>query len=141
MARPGYSIGTKAGGGGSVKSLIVSLHGMGLIAFAALTRKIALPESGVIQAITLNVAARGGTHSTSTVDVKSGSTSLLTALFDVAALTPGTPVEKLAANLTATGQAVVAKDAVISIVTAESGGTSPTWQGVDLQIDYVPVGD
>jgi ABC-type microcin C transport system permease subunit YejB len=141
MARPGYSLGTKAGGGGSVKSLIVSLHGMGLIAFAALTRKIALPESGVIQAITLNVAAVGGTYSTATVDVLSGASSLVTNKFDVAALTPGTPVEKLAADLTTAGKAVVAKDAVISIVTAVSGGSSPTWQGADIQIDYVPVGD
>lgn len=141
MARPGFGLGTKAGGGGQVKSLIVSLHGMGLIAFAALTRKIAMPESGTIIAITLNVAARGGTHSTSTLDVKAGATSLLSVLFDVAGLTPGTPVEKLAANLTATGQAAIAKDTILSLITAESGGSSPTWQGADLQIDYVPTGD
>jgi hypothetical protein len=135
MARPAYSAGSRG-----VRTLTVSLHGMGLIAFAALTRKIAMPERGIIIAITLNVAARGGTHGTSTVDVLSGASSLLTALFNVAGLTPGTPVEKLAADLTAAGVAAIAKDAVLSIVTAESGGTSPTWQGADLQIDYVPIG-
>lgn len=141
MARPGFSLGTKSGGGGQVKSLIVCLHGMGLIAVAAHIRKIAMPESGKIIAVTLNVAARGGTHVTTTVSLKSGSTELLTTLFDAAGLTPATPVEKLTADLTATGQAVIAKDAVLSVTVAESGGTSPTWQGVDLQIDYVPVGD
>ncbi len=140
MSRPGYSLGAKAGGGGQVKSLIVSLHGMGLIAFAAHTRKITMPETGKIIGITLNVAAKGGTHSTSTVDVKKASTSLLAAVFDVAALTAGTKVDKEGTALAAAADSV-AKDAVLSVILAESGGSSPTWQGVDIQIDYVALGD
>lgn len=133
MARQAYSIGSAP-----VKSLIVTLHGMGLIAFAAQVYKIAAPEAMQIIAITVNVGARGGTHVTSTLDVLSGATSLLAALFNVASLTPGTPVEKLPAVLSATGQATIAKDAVLSITAAESGGTNPTVAAVTVQIDYVP---
>lgn len=140
MSRPSYSLATKSGGGGQVKSLIVTLHGMGLIAFAALTRKIQMPETGKIVGIHFNVAAKGGTHVTSSVDVLKGATSLLAAAFDVDALVAGTPVDKEGTDLSAAADSV-AKDAVISIVTAEAGGTTPTWQGVDIQIDYVPLGD
>jgi hypothetical protein len=142
MSRPGYSLGAKAGGGGQVKSLIVTLHGMGLIAFTALTRKIQMPETGKIVGIHLNVAAKGGTFppGAATLDVKDGADSVLGAAFDVEALVAGTPADKEGSDLAAAAD-VVAKDAVISIVTAVTGGTSPTWQGADLQIDYVPLGD
>ena len=140
MARPGYSLGTKAGGGGQVKSLIVTLTSFTLEAFAAGTMAIKMPESGKIIGIDLSVGARGGTHSTSTVDVLEGATSLLAAVFDVAALTPLTAVAKEGAALAAAAD-VVAKDAEINITAAESGGTNPTWGRVNVQIDYVPVGD
>lgn len=143
MARPGYSLGAKAGGGGQVKSLIVNLHGMGLIAFTALTRKIQMPERGKIIGAHLNVAAKGGTFPaslTATVDILDGATSVLAAKFDVEAIVAGTPVDKEGTDIAAAGD-VVEKDAVVSIVTAVTGGTSPTWQGADLQIDYVPLGD
>lgn len=140
MARPGYALGMQR-----PKSLNVALHGMGLIAFAALTRKITMPERGKIIGITLNVSAKGGTHSTSSLDVLKATvggspTSLLTAVFDVAALTAGTKVDKEGSAIAAAGDEV-AKDQELRLVTAESGGTSPTWQGADVQIDYVPLGD
>jgi hypothetical protein len=140
MARPGYSTGVK--GGAQVKSLIVTLHGMGLIAFTALTRKIQMPESGKIIGVHLNVAAKGGTFppGAATLDVQDAGVSVLAVPFDVEALVAGTPVDKEGSDIAAAGD-VVPKDAVISIVTAVTGGTSPTWQGADLQIDYVSLGD
>lgn len=142
MARPGYSLAVK-GGGGQVKSLIVTLHGMGLIAFTALTRKIQMPETGKIIGVHLNVAAKGGTFppGAAWLDVLDGATTVLGAPFDVEALVAGTPVDKEGSDIAAAGDVVVAKDAVVSIVTAVTGGTSPTWQGADVQIDYVPLGD
>lgn len=140
MSRPAYSLGAKAGGGGQVKSLIVTLKDSVSGAFGDLTRKLQMPETGKIIGIHLNVAARGGTHSTSTVDVVADATSVLAAVFDVAALTPGTPVDKEGSALAAAADSV-AKDTVLSVVQTEDGGSSPTWQGVDLQIDYVPLGD
>jgi hypothetical protein len=127
----------------NVRSLILSLNcGAPLAAFAAHTLKLAMPQSGLIVGIGLNVGSRGGTHVTSTVDVKSGANSLLAAPFDVAALTPGTPVQKETdAAFSATGLAVVAKDAVLSVVLNEASGTNPTWADATVQIDYVPVGD
>ena len=140
MARPGYSLGAK-GGGGQVKSLTVSLAGLVAATFAnGIIFKLRMPETGQIIGVTLNVAARGGTHVTSTVDVGNAGTSLLAALFNVATLTPGTPVDKEGSALAA-GAASVAKDAELRITTAESGGTSPTVTGVTVQIDYVPLGD
>lgn len=140
MARPAYSLGAKAGGGGQVKSLVVCLKDNVSGAFGAVTRKLQMPESGKIIGIHLNVAGRGGTHSTSTLDVLAGATSLLGAVFNVASLTPGTPVDKEGSDLSAAA-ASVAKDTVLSFTTAESGGSSPTFQGADVQVDYVPLGD
>lgn len=140
MARPGYSTGVK--GGAQVKSLIVTLHGMGLIAFTALTRKIQMPESGKVIGVHLNVAAKGGTFPTTAafVDVLDGATSILATPFDVDLVTPGTPVDKEGTDIAAAGD-VILKDAVVSITTAVTGGTSPTWAGADIQIDYVSLGD
>lgn len=140
MSRPGYSLGAKAGGGGQVKTLLVTLTSFTLEAFAAGTMAIKMPERGQIIGIDLSVGARGGTHSTSTLDVLAGATSLLAAVFDVAALTPLTAVAKEGTALAA-GAADVAKDTEINITTAVSGGTSPTWARANVQIDYVPLGD
>jgi hypothetical protein len=141
MARPSYSLGSKAGGGGQVKSLVVSaLCGSALAAFTAATWKLRMPEKGQIVGVTLNVGQRGGTHSTSTVQVQNAGTSVLGAAFDVAALTPGTPVDKEGANLAAAA-ASVAKDAELRVIVAVSGGSSPTWADATVQIDYVPLGD
>jgi hypothetical protein len=137
MARPSYSQGVHA----APRTLTLSiLCGAALTAFGAATQKLRMPCTGQIVGITLNVGQRGGTHVTSTVDVKAGNTSLLGALFDVAALTPATPVDKEGSNLSAAA-ASVAKDAVISVVTAQAGGTSPTWADVTVSIDFVPLGD
>lgn len=139
MARPGYSLAVK-GGGGQVKSLNVTLAGLVAAAFGAATFKLRMPEKGTIVGITLNVGARGGTHNTSTIDVLNGTTSLLAAVFNVATLTPGTPVDKEGTALAA-GVGSVAKDAELRITSAESGGTSPTVTAVTVQIDYIPLGD
>jgi hypothetical protein len=139
MARPGYSLGTK--GGSTVKSLIVTLAPLGaLTAFAAMSLKLRMPERGKFIGATLNVAARGGTHSNSALDVTNAGTSILGAAFDVDALTPGTPVDKEGSALAAAADEV-AKDAELRITSTESGGTAPTWQGATLQLDYVPLGD
>ena len=116
------------------------LGGSALATFAAHTLKVALPSRAKLIGAMVNVGLRGGTHVTSTLDIKNGSTSLLASTFDLAALTPGTPVHKEIAGLAA-GAADVAQNVEISIVTAESGGTSPTWADVTVQIDYVDLGD
>ena len=139
MSRPAYSAGVK--GGPQVKSLIFQLSGLTLIAFAnALTFKARMPERGKVIGCTMNATAKGGTHSTSTIDVRKDATSLLVAAFDLFAHTPGTPIDKEGSALAAAAD-VVAKDSEIRIVTAESGGTSPTVQGLVIQVDYVPLGD
>jgi len=141
MARPGFSTAVK--GGATVKALIVTVAQLGaLVAFAAGSMKLRMPETGKIIGVSLNVAAGGGTHSTSTIDVLEGATSLLAAPFDVAAAVAaaGTIVDKEGTALAAAAD-IVLKDAAISITAAESGGSAPTTRGLTVQIDYVPLGD
>lgn len=135
MARPEYSAGVR--GGAQVKSLVVNmLAGAALAAFTASTQKLRMPEKGKIIGITLNVGQKGGTHATSTVQVQNGATSLLAAAFDVAAAVAGTPIDKEGTDLSAAADSV-AKDSELRIVVAVTGGTSPTWADVTVQIDYV----
>lgn len=137
MSRPGYSLGA----GVRPQSLIVPLvAGPTAQAFAALTVKAKLPQKGKIIGIDLNFASKGGTHSTSTVDVQDDGVSLLGAPFDVAGTAAGTTIAKEGSDLAA-GAAAVAKDSVLSVVLAEAGGSSPTWGGASVQIDYIPLGD
>jgi hypothetical protein len=119
---------------------MTALAGAALTTFAAKTGFIQfrMPERGKIIGITLNVNQRGGSHVTSSLDVLAGATSVLTAAFDVDALTPGTPVDKEGTDLAAAA-ADVAKDTLIKVSTAESGGTTPTWADVTIQVDYVPL--
>lgn len=135
MARPAVS----AGIGRSVQTIVVTLAQMGaLVAFSAMSLKVRMPVRAKIVGVSLNVAARGGTHSASAVDVSNGATSLLAAAFDIDALTPGTIVDKEGSALAA-GADDVAKDSEIRFTSTESGGTSPTWQGATVQIDYIPL--
>lgn len=137
MARPGFAAGIQT----RPKTITFSiLCGAALAPFTAATLKQRMPETGQIIGVTVNVGQRGGTHATSTVQVQSGATSLLATAFDVAALTPGTPVDKEGAALSAAA-ASVAKDAELRVVVAVAGGTSPTWADATVQIDYVPLGD
>lgn len=137
MARPGLS----AGQGLRVQSIIVTLVGAApLVAFAAHTIKLLMPQTGQFVGATLNIGTRGGTHVTSAIDVQDDGVSILAATFDVDALTPGTPVNKEGSALAA-GAASVAKDSVLSIILTESGGTSPTYADATLQLDYIPLGD
>lgn len=132
MARPGYSVAVRG-----VETLLVTLAPIGaLVTFAAATIKVRMPQSGTIVGMTLNVAVRGGTHVTSALLVQNAGNTVGT--FDVDALTPGTPVDIEGTNL---ANADIAKDAVLSFATTEAGGTSPTWQGVTVQVDYVRKGD
>lgn len=141
MPRPGYSLATKAGGGGQVKSIIFPLAGLAPIAFTtAITLKLLMPERGQIIGVGFDAAVLGGTHSTSTLDVLVEGDTLLTAVFDVAAHTPGTPEQKEGAALSSDA-AIVAKDAQLRVVSVESGGSSPLITGGNIQIDYVPLGD
>lgn len=141
MARPGYSLGVKAGGGGQVKSLIVTTHSLAaLAAFVAGTLKLTMPETGQIIGVTTNVAEKGGTYSTGTLDVTAGGTSLLTTVIDIAGATAGEVVKREGTGLGAAA-ASVAKDAEIGIALAVSGGSSPTARGLTCQIDYVPLGE
>lgn len=140
MARPGYALAVKAGGGGQVKTIMIQLAGLVANAFGALTMTWLMPERGRIIGVTFDAAALGGTHSTSTIDVSAVATSLLDALIDVAAHTPATPVHVEGTALSATAEDV-AKDTQMRVVLAESGGSTPLIQGSLLQIDYVPLGD
>ncbi len=138
MARTEYSLAS----GGPRTVVLTALAGAALTAFAAKNGFITFraPRKMQITAITLNVNQRGGTHSTSTLDVLAGATSLLGAVFNVASLTPGTPVDKEDnAGALSAAAAAVAKDTLIKVTTAESGGTSPTWADVTVQIDYIPL--
>jgi hypothetical protein len=138
MSRPALSVGA----GHRTQSLVVSvLAGAALTTFPPSNRqKLRMPQTGKVVGITLNVGAKGGTHSVSTLDVQVGGTSLLVALFDVAGLTAGTPVDKEGAALAAAA-AIVAKDGEIDLIWAQSGGSSPTFQDATVQIDYIPLGD
>lgn len=135
MARPGYALGMPR-----PQSLIITLIGPTLAAYIAQDFAFLMPQRAKVIGVFMNVAAVGGTLSTATVDVLQGTTSLLTAVFDVAAATPGTPVNKEIASLVA-GALEVAKDTVMHAKMAVSGGSSPTASGLTIQIDYVPLGD
>ena len=77
MARPGYALAVKAGGGGQVKTIMIQLAGLVANAFGALTVKRRMPERGQIVGVTFDAAALGGTHSTSTIDVQAVAVTLL----------------------------------------------------------------
>jgi hypothetical protein len=110
------------------------------VAFAAHTLKFNLPERGQIIGIRVAVGLKGGTFSTATLDIKVGSTSILVAPFDIAAAVAGTPIDKEIAALTA-GSQNIARNAEMSIVLAESGGSSPVWSDVVIQIHYQALGE
>ena len=139
MARNGYPVIH------SVRTMNVCLAASGpLVAFASGTRKIIMPGRGKVIGVSLNLQGKGGTHVTSTVDVQDDGVSILTAPFNVATAVAGTPQSK-EASPGGTGLAAAAddvrKDSVISIIMAEAGGTAPTFQGADLQIDWMPLAD
>lgn len=136
MARPSVSLGIHA-----PRTLnLAMLCGSVLAAFTAATLKMRMPQTGKVIGITLNVGQKGGTFATGTIDVRNGATSLLAALFDVAAAVAGTPIDKEGTALSAAADSV-AKDSTINVVVAVAGGSSPTYADVTLQIDYVPLGD
>jgi len=112
-----------------------------LTAFTAFTAtgKLVLPCKAKIIGVRLNVNRKGGTFSVGTLDVLAGGVSILSAVFDVAAMVAGTPIDKEIADLTAAAAAVAANTEV-TFTTAVSGGSSPTWADVTVQIDYMPLG-
>lgn len=135
-ARPEYATAM-----GKPHSLVLSLLvGGALTAFSAKTGlfKAVLPFKAKVIGVRLTVGQKGGTHVTSALDVLAGGVSLLAAVFDVDAAVAGTPIDKEIADLAA-GAAAVAANSEITINTTESGGTSPTWADVMVQIDFVPL--
>lgn len=139
MARPAVSIGNPI----RPQSIILSLlGGAALTAFPPVNgAKFLMPQTGEIIGVTVNVGSKGGTHSVSTLDLQTNAgATMLASLLDIAALTAGTPVSKEGAALAAAA-ASVAKDTVMKLVWNQSGGTSPTWTDVTVQIDYIPLGD
>jgi hypothetical protein len=115
--------------------------GQALAAYTAYAKlfNIIIPANYKVIGVTLIIGRKGGTYSVATLDVTVGGTTILGAVFDVAAAVAGTAINKEVANLAA-GAASIAADAVLNVVTTESGGTSPTWGDVTLQIDVVPIG-
>jgi hypothetical protein len=137
MARPAYSAGISL----RPQTIVITTHQLAaLAAYAAGTIKFTMPQSGTIIGVTANVAEKGGTHGTSTADVKAGDDSVLGAAIDIAGATAGTPVKVEGDGLAAAAQNV-AKDTEMSVVLAVSGGSSPTARGLTVQIDYLPIGD
>lgn len=136
MARPAFSLPMPR----PQSVVVTALVGAALTTFGAKTGFIQfrMPQRGRIIGATLNVNQRGGSHSASALDVLAGANSILAAAFDVDALTPGTPVDKEGSALTSYADDVAA-DTLIKVNTTETGGTSPTWADVTLQIDYVPL--
>lgn len=135
MARPTYAVSMPA-----VQTIVIPIVPMAAAnaAFAAHTLKFLMPAKAKIVGIGLNVGVKSGTYSTGTLDVLNGATSLLAAAFDVAAATAATPIQKEDTALAA-GAASVAAGSTINITTAESGGSSPVWNDVTVQIDYVRI--
>lgn len=135
MARPKFAVGMPG-----IRKIALALTAANLEAFVAGTRKLVMPATGKVVAVTLNVGLLGGTYNIGTVDVLDDGVSILVAAFDVAAAVAGTPINKETTALAA-GAASVAKDSVLSIAAAVTTGTSPTWGCATLEIDYVPLGD
>lgn len=136
MARPEYNLAA----GVPMTFTFAVLAGAALTAFAAKTGFIQFraPRKMKIIGITLTVNQRGGTHSASALNVLAGGTTVLAATFSVNGLTPGTPVDKEGSDLAAAADAI-AKDTLVTVNLTESGGTSPTWADVTLQIDAIPL--
>lgn len=135
MSRPGYS----AGQGLRPKSIVIPmLAGAALTAFANAKTyaNVLAVESGIVVGIHFNVGGKGGTFSVGTVAVKNGSNTIAT--LNAASAVAGTPVEVEGTSLANTS---FSKDSIFTLLSAESGGTSPTWQDVTIQIDYIPTGD
>lgn len=136
-ARPVYNLGTN-----QPRSLLfTALQFATLQAFIAnaANGKLVLPSRAQIIGVRLNINRKGGTFSVATLDVLAGGVSILAAPFDVAAAVAGTPIDKEIASLTAASQNLAA-NTQITFTTTESGGTTPTWADVSVQIDYVPLG-
>lgn len=134
MARPAYS----AGQGLRPQSIVLILLSGALQAFtnAQIYANVLLPQSGTVVGVNFNVGAKGGTHSTSTIAVKIGASTVAT--LNVASAVAGTPQQVEGSSLANTS---FAKDAALTLVAAQSGGTSPTASDITVQIDYVPTGD
>ena len=135
MSRPGYS----AGQGLRPQSIVIPiLAGAALTAFAngKTYANILIPQSGKIIGVNFNVGGKGGTFSTGTVAVKNGANTVCT--LNAASAVAGTPTQVEGSSLSNTD---LVKDGTLTLVSAESGGTSPTWQDVTIQIDYIPTGD
>lgn len=139
MARSKFPLAAKS----PVVLNVSALVGAALTTFATDTglAQAFAPFRCKVVAVTLNVASKGGTHSTSTLNVAAGANGILTTAFDVAALTGGTAVEKTGSGLVSTYADEVAAGTPFVVSTAESGGTSPTWKGVTVQIEVVPLGE
>ncbi len=136
MARPGYSNALPG-----PRSIVITLKDSNaLAAFGAGTRKFRMPGRAKIIGVTINLQGKGGTYVTATIDIQDDGVSILTAPQSIAAAVAGTPIDVEGSGLAA-GAADVRKDSVMSIVMAEAGGTAPTWQGADLQIDWMPLAD
>jgi hypothetical protein len=135
MSRPGYS----AGQGLRPQSIVIPiLAGAALTAFANAKTyaNVLAVQSGKVIGVHFNIGGKGGTFSTGTVAVKNGSNTICT--LNAASAVAGTPSEVEGSSLSNTD---FSKDSVFTLVSAESGGTSPTWQDVTIQIDYIPTGD
>lgn len=136
-ARPKYNLASQ-----QPNSLVFTALQFGTLqAFIAntATGKLVMPCRGKIIGVRLNYNREGGTFSVATLNVLVNAVGILTAAFDVAAMVAGTPADKEVADLTAAAADVPA-NSEITFTTAESGGTSPTWADVTIQIDYVPLG-
>lgn len=134
-ARPKYNLGSAA----PASLIFPLLAGSALAAFAAHTLKFIAPCKLKVIGARLAVGLKGGTHVTSTLDIQKAGVTMLGALFNVATAVAGTPIDKEIADLAANA-ASVAANTELSIVTAEAGGTAPTWADVVVQIDYIPLG-
>lgn len=135
MARPAYSTGMIQ----PVTFLFNLIPGTALVAPAASTQKMRIPANLKVIGVTANAGQKGGTFGTTAIDVQVGGVTILTTTIDAAAAVAGTPVDREGSGLAA-GAASVAKDAILSVVVTTSGGTSPTWADVTVQIDAIPLG-
>lgn len=81
-----------------------------------------------------NMRAKGGTHGTSTADLKVATVSILSALPNLAAAAAGVLTE----GTLAAASVVVNAEQEVTIDLNISGGTAPTMDDVTIQIDVIP---
>lgn len=107
-------------------------------ASAAAVATVRMPQKCQVVAVSAIARAKGGTHGTTTLDAKNGSTSIVSAVLDLN-VAAGTRVDGTVVKNTGDLGSVFDKDDELVIDLVMSGGSSPTLDDITVQVDVAPL--